>query len=144
MTFQIIDGETFVNGIPMEVDTIPQEQIEESLATLTIQINNKKNTLDKLLDQRDEVIVHAFNNGFSAIQLGKLLNLTRQRIYEVVKGKQPKKKFTAKQRNQAIQDAIVQTVEEMNAEEEKFLDLQEQKLKDKIKQEEEYKECTQL
>ena len=85
MTFQIIDGETFVNGIPMEVDTIPQEQIEESLATLTIQINNKKNTLDKLLDQRDEVIVHAFNNGFSAIQLGKLLNLTRQRIYEVVK-----------------------------------------------------------
>ena len=86
MTFQIIDGETFVNGIPMEVDTIPQEQIEESLATLTIQINNKKNTLDKLLQQRDEVIVHAFNNGFSAIQLGKLLNLTRQRIYEVVKG----------------------------------------------------------
>ena len=91
MTFQIIDGETFVNGIPMEVDTIPQEQIEESLATLTIQINNKKNTLDKLLQQRDEVIVHAFNNGFSAIQLGKLLNLTRQRIYEVVKGKQPNK-----------------------------------------------------
>ena len=45
MTFQIIDGETFVNGIPMEVDTIPQEQIEESLATLTIQINNKKNTI---------------------------------------------------------------------------------------------------
>ena len=85
MTFQIIDGETFVNGIPMEVDTIPQKQIEESLATLTIQINNKKNTLDKLLDQRDEVIVHAFNNGFSAIRLGKLLNLTRQRIYEVVK-----------------------------------------------------------
>ena len=90
MTFQIIDGETFVNGIPMEVDTIPQEQIEESLATLTIQINNKKNTLDKLLDQRDEVIVHAFNNGFSAIQLGKLLNLTRQRIYEVVKLAQTK------------------------------------------------------
>ena len=85
MTFQIIDGETFVNGIPMEVDTIPQQQIEESLATLTIQINNKKNTLDKLLDQRDEVIVHAFNNGFSAIKLGKLLNLTRQRIYEVIK-----------------------------------------------------------
>ena len=137
MTFQIIDGETFVNGIPMEVDTIPQEQIEESLATLTIQINNKKNTLDKLLQQRDEVIVHAFNNGFSAIQLGKLLNLTRQRIYEVVKGKQPKKKFTAKQRNEAIQQAIVQTVEEMNAAEEKFLELQEQKLKDKIKQEEE-------
>ena len=136
MTFQIIDGETFVNGIPMEVDTIPQEQIEESLATLTIQINNKKNTLDKLLQQRDEVIVHAFNNGFSAIKLGKLLNLTRQRIYEVVKGRQQRKN-TAKQRNEAIQQAIVQTVEEMNAAEEKFLELQEQKLKDKIKQEEE-------
>ena len=91
MTFQIIDGETFVNGVSMEVDKIPQEQIEESLATLTIQINNKKNTLDKLLDQRDEVIVHAFNNGFSAIKLGKLLNLTRQRIYEVIKLAQTKK-----------------------------------------------------
>ena len=90
MTFQIIDGETFVNGVSMEVDTIPKEQIEESLATLTIQINNKKNTLDKLLDQRDEVIVYAFNNGFSAIRLGKLLNLTRQRIYEVVKLAQTK------------------------------------------------------
>ena len=137
MTFQIIDGVRFVNGVQMDVETIPQQQIEESLATLTIEIENKKQSLDRLLDQRDEVIVHAFNNGFSAIQLGKLLNLTRQRIYEVVKGKQPKKKFTAKQRNQAIQQAIEQTVEEMNAEEEKFLELQEQELKNKIKQEEE-------
>ena len=85
MTFQIIDGVRFVNGVQMDVETIPQQQIEESLATLTIEIENKKQSLDRLLDQRDEVIVHAFKNGFSAIQLGKLLNLTRQRIYEVVK-----------------------------------------------------------
>jgi len=85
MTFQIINGVSFVNGVKMDVETIPERQIEESLATLTIEIENKKQSLDRLLDQRDEVIVHAFNNGFSAIQLGKLLNLTRQRIYEVVK-----------------------------------------------------------
>mgnify|MGYP001383402883 CR=1 FL=1 len=85
MTFQIIDGVKFVNGVRMDVGNIPDQQIEESLATLTIEIINKKQTLDKLLDQRDEVIVHAFKNGFSAIQLGKLLNLTRQRIYEVIK-----------------------------------------------------------
>ena len=83
MTFQIIDGVRFVNGVQMDVETIPQQEIEESLAT--IEIENKKQSLDRLLDQRDEVIVHAFKNGFSAIQLGKLLNLTRQRIYEVVK-----------------------------------------------------------
>ena len=137
MTYQKIDGVSYANGVKLNVQDIEIWEIEKSLDTLTTQIEIKKIAVDRLLQQRDEVIVHAFNNGFSAIQLGKLLNLTRQRIYEVVKGKQPKKKFTAKQRNQAIQDAIVQTVEEMNAEEEKFLDLQEQKLKDKIKQEEE-------
>ena len=137
MTYQKIDGVSYANGVKLNVQDIEIWEIEKSLDTLTTQIEIKKIALDRLLVQRDEVIVHAFNNGFSAIKLGKLLNLTRQRIYEVVKGKQPKKKFTAKQRNQAIQQAIEQTVEEMNAEEEKFLDLQEQKLKDKIKQEEE-------
>ena len=84
MTFQIIDGVRFVNGVQMDVDTIPVEQIEESLATLTIEIQNKKQAINKLLDQRDEVIVHAYKHGFSAIKLGKLLNLTRQRIYDVL------------------------------------------------------------
>jgi Mor family transcriptional regulator len=55
------------------------------IKTIRPLLENKKQSLDRLLDQRDEVIVHAFKNGFSAIQLGKLLNLTRQRIYEVVK-----------------------------------------------------------
>jgi len=137
MTYQKIDGVSYANGVKLNVQDIEIWEIEKSLDTLTTQIEIKKIALDRLLVQRDEVIVHAFNNGFSAIKLGKLLNLTRQRIYEVVKGKQPKKKFTAKQRNQAIQQAIEQTVEEMNAEEEKFLELQEQKLKNKIKQEEE-------
>ena len=84
MTFQIIDNKTFVNGIPMEVETIKEEQIEESLATLTIEIQNKKQAVNKLLDQRDEVIVHAYKHGFSAIKIGQLLNLTRQRVYDVL------------------------------------------------------------
>ena len=84
MTFQIIDGVRFVNGIQMDVETIKEEQIEESLATLTIQIENKKQAVNKLLDQRDEVIVHAYKHGFSAIKIGQLLNLTRQRVYDVL------------------------------------------------------------
>ena len=84
MTFQIIDGVRFVNGVQMDVETIPEPQIEESLATLTIEIENKKQTLDRLLNQRDEVIVHAYKHGFSAIKLSNLVKVTRQRIYDVI------------------------------------------------------------
>lgn len=84
MTFQIIDGVRFVNGVQMDVETIPERQIEESLATLTIEIENKKQTIDRLLNQRDEVIVHAYKHGFSAIKLSDLVNVTRQRIYDVI------------------------------------------------------------
>tara|TARA_B100000214_G_scaffold292131_1_gene221864 strand:- start:4033 stop:4311 length:279 start_codon:yes stop_codon:yes gene_type:complete len=84
MTFQIIDGVRFVNGVQMEVETIPERQIEESLATLTTEIENKKQTLDRLLIQRDEVIVHAYKHGFSAIKLSNLVKVTRQRIYDVI------------------------------------------------------------
>jgi len=84
MTFQIIDGVRFVNGVQMDVETIPERQIEESLATLTIEIENKKQTLDRLLNQRDEVIVHAYKHGFSAIKLSNLVKVTRQRIYDVI------------------------------------------------------------
>ena len=84
MTFQIIDGVRFVNGVQMDVETIPEQQIEESLATLTIEIENKKQTLDRLLNQRDEVIVHAYKHGFSAIKLSNLVKVTRQRIYDVI------------------------------------------------------------
>ncbi len=84
MTFQIIDGVRFVNGVQMDVETIPERQIEESLATLTIEIENKKQTLDRLLNQRDEVIVHAYKHGFSAIKLSDLVKVTRQRIYDVI------------------------------------------------------------
>ena len=84
MTFQIIDGVKFVNGVQMEVETIPEGQIEKSLATLTTEIENKKQTLDRLLIQRDEVIVHAYKHGFSAIKLSNLVKVTRQRIYDVI------------------------------------------------------------
>jgi hypothetical protein len=84
MTFQIIDGVRFVNGVQMDVETIPEPQIEESLATLTIEIENKKQSLDRLLNQRDEVIVHAYKHGFSAIKLSNLVKVTRQRIYDVI------------------------------------------------------------
>jgi len=91
MTYQKIDGVSYANGVKLNVEDIEIWEIEKSLDTLTTQIEIKKIALDRLLQQRDEVIVHAFDNGFSAIKLGKLLNLTRQRIYEVVKLAQTKK-----------------------------------------------------
>jgi hypothetical protein len=84
MTFQIINDIKYLHGVEVEVDTIPEEAIEERLSTLTIEINNKKQTVSTLLEQRDEVIVHAYKHGFSAIKLGNLIGLTRQRIYEVI------------------------------------------------------------
>ena len=84
MTFQIINDIKYLNGVEVKVDTIPVEAIEERLSTLTIEINNKKQTVSTLLEQRDEVIVHAYKHGFSAIKLGNLIGLTRQRIYEVI------------------------------------------------------------
>jgi|TARA_B100000900_G_C20267773_1_gene588705 hypothetical protein len=84
MTFQIINDIKYLNGVEVELDTIPEEAIEERLSTLTIEINNKKQTVSTLLEQRDEVIVHAYKHGFSAIRLGNLIGLTRQRIYEVI------------------------------------------------------------
>ena len=91
MTYQKIDGVSYANGVKLNVEDIEIWEIEKSLDILTTQIEIKKIAADKLLDQRDDVIVHAFNNGFSAIRLGKLLNLTRQRIYEIVKSAQTKK-----------------------------------------------------
>ena len=90
MAYQKIDGVSYANGVKLNVQDIEIWEIEKSLDTLTTQIEIKKIALDRLLVQRDEVIVHAFKNGFSAIKLGKLLKLTRQRIYEVVKLAQTK------------------------------------------------------
>ena len=84
MPFQIINDIKYLHGVEVEGDTIPEEAIEERLSTLTIEINNKKQTVSTLLEQRDEVIVHAYKHGFSAIKLGNLIGLTRQRIYEVI------------------------------------------------------------
>ena len=81
---QIIDGETYVNGIKMEIETIPVADIDKNLHYINEQITKKQNSVNRLLEQRDELIVHAFKHNFSAITLAKILNLTRQRIYDVL------------------------------------------------------------
>ena len=81
---QIIDGETYVNGIKMEIETIPVADIAKNLHYINEQITKKQNSINKLLQQRDELIVHGYNHNFSAITLAKILNLTRQRIYDVL------------------------------------------------------------
>ena len=58
--------------------------IAKNLHYINEQITKKQNSVNRLLEQRDELIVHAFKHNFSAITLAKILNLTRQRIYDVL------------------------------------------------------------
>tara|TARA_B100000965_G_C19491680_1_gene713313 strand:+ start:91 stop:363 length:273 start_codon:yes stop_codon:yes gene_type:complete len=84
MILQIIDGISYVNGVKLEIETIPESDIAKSLHIINKEIIEKQNSINKLLQQRDELIVHGYNHNFSAITLAKILNLTRQRIYDVL------------------------------------------------------------
>ena len=82
--FQIVNDKPQLNSIETEVDTIPLDKVGDRLASVNEQIEAKKRGLNTLIEQRDELIVYAYNNGWSAIQLGIALGLTRQRIYDVL------------------------------------------------------------
>jgi len=82
--FQIVNDKPYLNSIETEVDTIALDKIGDRLASVNEQIEAKKRGLNTLVKQRDELIVYAYNNGWSAIQLGITLGLTRQRIYDVL------------------------------------------------------------
>ena len=66
---QIIDGVTYVNGIKMEIETIPVADIAKNLHYINEEITKKQNSVNRLLEQRDELIVHSFKHDFSAITL---------------------------------------------------------------------------
>jgi hypothetical protein len=82
--YQIVNDIHYVNGVELNLEEINEDVIEDRVLVIKEQIEAKKNELDRLVEQRDRLIVHAFKCGFSAIKLGELLNLTRQRIYDVL------------------------------------------------------------
>jgi len=85
MQLQKINDITYVNGIRLETETIPIEEIEDSLRIIKEDMKLKELQEIRLRERRDEIIVHARKHGFSAIKIASILDVTRQTIYDVLK-----------------------------------------------------------
>lgn len=85
MQLQKINDITYVNGIRLETETIPIEEIEDSLRIIKEDMKLKELQEVRLRERRDEIIVHARKHGFSAIKIASILDVTRQTIYDVLK-----------------------------------------------------------
>jgi len=85
MQLQKINDITYVNGIRLETETIPIEEIEDSLKIIKEDMKLKELQEIRLRERRDEIIVHARKHGFSAIKIASILDVTRQTIYDVLK-----------------------------------------------------------
>lgn len=86
-TLQKINDITYVNGIRMETETIPTNEIEDSLKIIKEDMELKSKEEARLRERRDEIIVHARKHGFSAIKIASILNVTRQTVYDVLKNR---------------------------------------------------------
>ena len=59
--------------------------METKLENIQQQIDYKQQSLDNLLELRQKFVIEAYHNGMSMIQIGKLLKITRQRVYAICK-----------------------------------------------------------
>ena len=64
---------------------IDSADIEATLKDIQNQIDHNQHNLDNLLEQRKQIVIQGYNNGMSMIQIGKLLKITRQRVYAICK-----------------------------------------------------------
>jgi len=62
---------------------IQVKDIELTLENLQQQIDHNQNNLDSLLEQRQEIVLHAYNNGLSMIKIAEILKITRQRVFAI-------------------------------------------------------------
>ena len=91
MQLQKINDITYVNGIRLETETIPIEEIEDLLKIIKEDMKLKELQEVRLRERRDEIIVHARKHGFSAIKIASILDVTRQTVYDVLKNMDFKK-----------------------------------------------------
>jgi DNA invertase Pin-like site-specific DNA recombinase len=75
----------------METETIPTNEIEDSLKIIKEDMELKSKEEARLRERRDEIIVHARKHGFSAIKIASILNVTRQTVYDVLRNMDFKK-----------------------------------------------------
>lgn len=59
--------------------------MKTKLENIQQQIDYKQQSLDNLLELRKKFVIEAYHNGMSMIQIGKLLKITRQRVYAICK-----------------------------------------------------------
>jgi len=63
---------------------IDVNDIELTLENIQQQIDHNQNNLDNLLEQRQQIVTHAYNNGLSMIKIAGILKVTRQRVFAVI------------------------------------------------------------
>lgn len=62
--------------------------METKLENIQQQIDYKQQSLDNLLELRQKFVIEAYHNGMSMIHIGKLLKITRQRVYAICKAEE--------------------------------------------------------
>ena len=62
--------------------------METKLENIQQQIDYKQQSLDNLLELRQKFVIEAYQNGMSMIKIGKLLKITRQRVYAITKAEE--------------------------------------------------------
>ena len=63
---------------------IDVDDIELTLENIQKQIDHNQNNLDNLLEQRQKIVLQAYNNGLSMIKIAAILKVTRQRVFAVI------------------------------------------------------------
>lgn len=63
---------------------IDVDNIELTLKNIQKQIDHNQNNLDNLLEQRQKIVLQAYNNGLSMIKIAAILKVTRQRVFAVI------------------------------------------------------------
>ena len=62
--------------------------METKIENIQQQIDYKQQSLDNLLELRQKFVIEAYQNGMSMIKIGKLLKITRQRVYAITKAEE--------------------------------------------------------
>lgn len=74
-------------NISDNVDKKNNETLLYALSESMKEIDNHKVFMQEFIDIRNNAIVGLYNNGYSAIKLAGITQLTRQQVHNIVKGK---------------------------------------------------------
>lgn len=80
---------TYINGVEMCFEDIPEGQHEDRLVYLTELIKDNRLLEKKLSQQRARLITYIVKNKLmSVIKVAEIIKVSRQRIYKIIDSKQ--------------------------------------------------------